>query len=71
MLPEFRDICPFSEISEFDEKISKRREILVPKSSIYDIDRIIIQEKGESYFLEKKAAKIKKLGDLVEETKRR
>jgi len=44
---------------------------LVPKTSIFEIDRLIIQEKGEAFFLEKKAAKIKKLGDFVEETKRR
>ena len=43
----------------------------MPKSSIFEINRLIIQEKGETFFLEKKAAKIKKFGDLVEETKRR
>lgn len=32
---------------------------------------MIIQEKGEAHFLEKKAAKFKKYGDIVEETKRR
>ena len=43
----------------------------MPKASIFEINRLIIQEKGETFYLEKKAAKIKKLGDLVEETKRR
>jgi len=47
------------DLPQFDQEVSKKREHMTKEMRFADLSRIIVQEKGEQYYEEKRYSKMR------------